>query len=118
MPHLTIHAQLTVMTTSSTVYLAMSDFGETSQNAALGSFVYAMPDRTSSRTAICTDLCTHAPSIDFATRLSKILALRTKAPVYVGCSVSLTGMTTEEELELLREVVKQIMASHEAQSKK
>ena len=37
-------------------------------------------------------------SIEFATRVAKILVRRTGTPVYVGCSAAFGGMGIEEEM--------------------
>jgi hypothetical protein len=65
--------------------------------------------RTNERNVISTPLSTSGSSIDYATRLAKILARRMKSPVYVGCSMNFAGTTTEEEMEGLTAVVGQIM---------
>jgi len=75
----------------------------------LGSFVYAMPDVMNDRNVISTPLTTSGSSIDYATRMAKILARRMKKPVYVGCSMNFAGMTAEEEMEGLTVAVEKIM---------
>ena len=64
-----------------------------------------MPDRFDARNSISTTLATTPGTIEYATRLAKILARRLSGPVYVGCSVSVEGMTVEEEMEGLSVVV-------------
>ena len=61
--------------------------------------------RTNTSNVISTDLVTSGSSIEYATRLAKILARKTNAPVYVGCSMNLAGMTMEEEMEGLTAIV-------------
>ena len=61
------------------------------------------------RNVISTPLSTSDSSIDYATRLAKILARKTKQPVYVGCSMTFTGTTAEEEMEGFTAIVDQIM---------
>ena len=58
---------------------------------------------------LSTALYTLPSSIDFATRVAKILARRTELPAYVGCSVGSLGATVEEELEAVRLAVKSVM---------
>ena len=48
---------------------------------------------------LSTPLYALPPSIEFATRVAKIIAKRTKKPAYVGCSVVFEGATVDEEME-------------------
>lgn len=48
-------------------------------------------------------------SIDFATRVAKILARKTGKPAYVGCSVIFGSGGVEEEVEAMKVVVEGIM---------
>jgi hypothetical protein len=54
------------------------------------------------------------PTLEFTTRLAKLLARRTQRPTYVGNSVSLAstglGGTVEEEMEAFRKVVEVALA--------
>jgi hypothetical protein len=54
-------------------------------------------------------LITVEPTLEFTTRLAKLLAKKTQIPVYVGNSLSLAdtglGGTMEEELEAFKKVV-------------
>jgi uncharacterized protein YutE (UPF0331/DUF86 family) len=61
-----------------------------------------------------TPLYTSDSSIDYANRMAKILARRMDLPVYVGCSLNLSGVTTEEEMESLTALTKVIMAKWNA----
>ena len=65
--------------------------------------------RGDERNVISTALSTSVSSIDYATRMAKILARRMKQPVYVGCSMNFAGSTVEEEMEGLTAAVDQIM---------
>lgn len=58
---------------------------------------------------ISTALASSGSSLDYATRVAKILAKRMKQPIYVGCSVNLAGTTVEEEMEGLVTAVDQIV---------
>lgn len=62
---------------------------------------------------LSTPLFTHGSTLDFTTRLSKLLARRTNKPVYVGNSTSFSsagmGGTVEEEMEGFRRVVEVVM---------
>lgn len=67
---------------------------------------------------ISTPLYTLPSTIDFATRLAKVLARRTGRPAYVGSSVSFAGSanggTVEEETEGFRRIVEVVMAEYTA----
>lgn len=62
---------------------------------------------------LSTPLFTHSATLDFTTRLSKVLARRVSKPVYVSSSMSFvnTGMggTVEEEMEGFKRVVEVVM---------
>jgi hypothetical protein len=81
--------------------------------APLGSFVYAMPNARSPTDVLSTPLFTQGATLDFATRLSKVLARRTNKPVYVGNSTTFAnagmGGTVEEEMAAFRRVVEVVM---------
>jgi hypothetical protein len=65
--------------------------------------------RASPTETLSTPLFTHGGTLDFTTRLSKLLARKTGKPVYVGNSISFAsagmGGTVEEEMEGFRRVV-------------
>ncbi len=65
--------------------------------------------RVDEKNVLSTALYESGSSIDYATRTAKILARRTKEPVYVGCSMNFAGTTIEEEMEGLTKVVDTIM---------
>ncbi|RMJ24973.1 hypothetical protein PHISP_04171 [Aspergillus sp. HF37] len=92
------------------VFLATTLPGDSGEKP-LGSFVYAMPDRTSPRTALSTTLCPSQSSEEYATRVAKILATRMDRPVYVGSSIKSEqlGLTVEEEMEGVRSIVDAVM---------
>lgn len=54
------------------------------------------------------------PTIEFTTRLAKLLARKTQRPVYVGNSISLAstglGGSVEEELDAFKKVVEVTLA--------
>ncbi|KAI9038714.1 proteasome assembly chaperone 4 family protein [Aspergillus affinis] len=109
--HTTAHIHLTMLETCVTTFLTTSTPGDSGGTMKpMGSFVYAMPDRTNPRTAISTTLYT-SPTVEYTTRVAKILARRTRTPVYVGCSIDPTGLslTVEEEMEGLTKIVDAIM---------
>jgi hypothetical protein len=63
--------------------------------------------------ALSTPLHTSEPTLEFTTRLAKLLARRTGKPVYVGNSISFAsagmGGTVEEEMEGFKKVVEVVM---------
>lgn len=72
-----------------------------------------VPQRAKPAETLSTPLYTHGGTLDFATRLSKVLARKTGKPVYVGNSSSFAsagmGGTVEEEMEGFRRVVEVVM---------
>jgi hypothetical protein len=58
---------------------------------------------------LSTALCTVEPTLEFTTRLAKLLARRTQLPTYVGNSISFAstglGGTVEEEMDAFKRVV-------------
>ncbi|KAG6006397.1 hypothetical protein E4U43_000441 [Claviceps pusilla] len=75
----------------------------------MGSFVYALPNRFDDKQPLATTLFPSESSIEFTTRLAKLLARRAQLPVYVTNSVSFAnagmGGTVEEELEAFKTIV-------------
>lgn len=61
-----------------------------------------------------TALCESGSSIEYATRVSKILARKTKLPAYVSCSMNFAGITPDEEIEGLTRVIEEIMMKFNA----
>lgn len=62
---------------------------------------------------LSTPLYTYESSVEFTTRLAKLLARKTKKAVYVGNSISFAsagmGGTVEEEMEGFKKVVEVVM---------
>jgi hypothetical protein len=62
---------------------------------------------------LSTPLYTYESSVEFTTRLAKLLARKTERPVYVGNSISFEsagmGGTVEEEIEGFKRVVEVVM---------
>ncbi|KAJ5642348.1 hypothetical protein N7490_006348 [Penicillium lividum] len=106
--HTTAHVHLTFLGNCTTLFLTTSTPGDSAGSyKPLGSFVYAMPDRTSSKQTISTTIYTAPSSIEYTTRVAKILARRTGKPIYVGCSIDPNGLglAVEEEMEGLSKIV-------------
>ncbi|KAI4123793.1 MAG: hypothetical protein LQ338_005097 [Usnochroma carphineum] len=108
-PHTTLHLQITRLETSNLIFLTSTDPSTSGSLSSLGSFVYAMPNRYQPSDPLCTPLYSLPGSIDFATRVAKILARRTGKPVYVGCSIVLGNPTVEEEVAYVRAAVGEAM---------
>jgi hypothetical protein len=57
---------------------------------------------------LSTPLCTVEPTLEFTTRMAKLVARKTQLPAYVGNSVSFAntglGGTVEEEMEAFKQV--------------
>ncbi|KAE8146918.1 hypothetical protein BDV25DRAFT_43754 [Aspergillus avenaceus] len=110
-PHTTAHVHLTLKGTCTMVFLATSTLGESAGSVKpMGSFIYAMPDRTNPRNTLSTTLYTSA-NVEYTTRVAKILARRMQVPVYVGCSIDPVALElmVEEEMEGLTQIVDVIM---------
>ncbi|OAL44383.1 hypothetical protein IQ07DRAFT_605148 [Pyrenochaeta sp. DS3sAY3a] len=111
-PYTNIHLQLTNNGPNLILFLTTAT-PESASSTPLGSFVYAMPNRASSSDTLSTPLYTHGGTLDFTTRLSKVLARKTGKPVYVGNSISFAtagmGGTVEEEMEGFRRVVEVVL---------
>ncbi|KHO00541.1 uncharacterized protein MAM_01319 [Metarhizium album ARSEF 1941] len=75
----------------------------------MGSFVYALPNRLDDKLPLSTTLFSSENSVEFTTRLAKLLARRVQLPVYVTNSMSFAnaglGGTVEEEMEAFRNIV-------------
>jgi hypothetical protein len=134
-PEARIHLRLTIQTTSLLLFVTTTLNGDTSTTAPLGSFVYALPDvsclshhcnsiipcnprltsseRLNAGQTLSTPLYTYESSIEFTTRLAKLLARKTAKPVYVGNSISFAsagmGGTVDEEMEGFKKVVEVVM---------
>ncbi|OCK76153.1 hypothetical protein K432DRAFT_306979 [Lepidopterella palustris CBS 459.81] len=118
-----IHLHLTNLRTSLLLFFTTTS-GETASTAAsLGSFVYAMPNRTNrAAPSLSTPLYTQSSTLDFATRLAKVLAKRVGKPVYVGNSISFAaagmGGTVEEEMEAFKRCVEVVVGVLEMEAER
>jgi hypothetical protein len=68
-----------------------------------------LPQRYNPNQPLSTPLCTVGPTLEFTTRLAKLLARKTQRPTYVGNSISFAstglGGTVEEEMDAFKKVV-------------
>lgn len=109
-PDTNIHLHITHQTHSLLVFLASSTTGASSITASCSSLVYALPNvRDPQAQPLSTALYNRASSVDFATRLAKVLARRLDLPVYVGGEVSVWG--TEDEGAALRRCVEVVVGA-------
>ncbi|KAJ5099903.1 hypothetical protein N7532_006904 [Penicillium argentinense] len=116
--HTTGHIHLSFLGHCVMVFLATSTPGDSAGSVkSLGSFVYAMPDRTSSKSTIATTIYTSPSSIEYTTRVAKIITRRIGMPIYVGCSIDTNalGLQVEEEMEGLTHIVNLVVEKYEAQ---
>ncbi|KAK4138565.1 hypothetical protein BT67DRAFT_413035 [Trichocladium antarcticum] len=109
-----IYLNLTVKAKAIMLFLTSASAEEAAAPTPLGSFVYALPDRYNPSQPLSTPLCTVEPTLEFTTRLAKLLARRTQLPTYVGNSISFAstglGGTVEEEMDAFRKVVEVTLA--------
>ncbi|KAJ5010907.1 hypothetical protein K4K57_006506 [Colletotrichum sp. SAR 10_99] len=115
-----IHIHLTVKAKTATLFLTSTTQDEPSSTAALGSFVFALPNRLDPAQPLSTAIYSVESTVEFATRMAKLLAKRADMPVYVGCSVNLGGtamaLSVEEEMEAFRAVVGVVTARLKGQA--
>ncbi|TQS39303.1 hypothetical protein Golomagni_00174 [Golovinomyces magnicellulatus] len=112
-PGTRVHLQITIRTTSVIVFLTTRGEHESHSRSSLGSFIYALPDRLNPGQSISTPLCINEPTLEFTTRLAKILSRKLNKPVYVGGSASFAyagGGTVEEEAEGFKRIVEVVMS--------
>ncbi|KAJ0149547.1 hypothetical protein CTA2_556 [Colletotrichum tanaceti] len=103
-----IHAHLTTKTKAATLFLTSVTQDEQPGPSALGSFVYALPNRLDPAQPISTAIYSVESTLEFTTRMARVLAKRSNLPVYVGCSIALggsaMGLSVEEEMEAFRAI--------------
>jgi flagellar biosynthesis protein FlhB len=124
-----IHIRLATLDKAVMVYLTTATPNDAS-TTPMGSLVYALPDvrhtmhtfiplvnkntnlswqRFNPQQPLATTLFSVEPTLEFTTRLAKLLARKASLPVYVTNSMSFVdagmGGTVEEEMEALRNIV-------------
>jgi hypothetical protein len=116
-PAVKISLQLTLASHHILLFLTTSSTDSPSSACSLGSFVYALPNRLNPSQPLSTPLYNQASTLDFATRMAKLLAKKTGVPTYVGNSMSFAGAgrggDVEEEMEGFRMVVKVVLGEVE-----
>ncbi|KAI1651859.1 uncharacterized protein F4817DRAFT_83729 [Daldinia loculata] len=104
-----IHLRLTIKSKVIMLFLTTVAADEEDQSVPMGSFVYALPDKYNPSQPLSTTIFAVEATLEFTTRLAKILVKKTQMPVYVGNSISFAntglGGTVEEEMEALKRVV-------------
>ena len=70
--------------------------------------------RFNSSQPLATSLFPHEPTLEFTTRMAKLLARKTDLPVYVTNSISFVnagmGGTVEEEMEAFKNIAEVVLA--------
>ncbi|KAI3321754.1 hypothetical protein HD806DRAFT_501865 [Xylariaceae sp. AK1471] len=104
-----IHMRLKIQSKAILLFLTTVAAEDSDKPAPMGSFVYALPDKYNPSQPLSTTIYSAEATLEFTTRLAKILAKKTKMPVYVGNSISFAntglGGTMEEEMEAFKQVV-------------
>ncbi|KAI1639737.1 hypothetical protein F4809DRAFT_594206 [Biscogniauxia mediterranea] len=104
-----IHLRLTLKSKVVLIFLTTVAADEADKSAPMGSFVYALPDKYNPNTPLATTIYSVEETLEFTTRLAKLLAKKTNMPIYLGNSISLANMglggTMEEEMEVFKKVV-------------
>ncbi|KAH9909878.1 hypothetical protein F4778DRAFT_22661 [Xylariomycetidae sp. FL2044] len=108
-----VHMRLTVKAKAILLFLTTVAPDEAGKPAPMGSFVYSLPDRYNANQPLSTTIYSVEATLEFTTRLAKILAKKTQMPVYVGNSISFAntglGGTMEEEMEAFRKVAEVVL---------
>ncbi|OAA64497.1 hypothetical protein SPI_03144 [Niveomyces insectorum RCEF 264] len=114
-----IHVRLTTRAKSLMLFVTTAGTEDAAGSLSpLGSLVYAVPDRFNPGAPLCTNLYVEENSLEFATRLARLVAKKTQLPAYVSSSLSLERMglggTVEEVLEAFRAVTGTFLYGKEA----
>ncbi|KAB5563035.1 hypothetical protein GE09DRAFT_768310 [Coniochaeta sp. 2T2.1] len=104
-----VYLHLTARSKYIMLFVTTASAEEVGTATPLGSFVYALPDRFNPSQPLSTALFTVEPTVEFTTRLAKLVVRKTGLPAYVGNSLSLAstglGGTVEEEMDAFKRVV-------------
>ncbi|RSM08445.1 hypothetical protein CEP52_004692 [Fusarium oligoseptatum] len=108
-----IYVRLSTKAKSVLLNLTTASQDELATPTSMGSFVYALPNRLDPVQPLSTTLYSSESSVEFTTRLAKLLARRTQLPVYVSNSMSFAdagmGGTVEEEMEAFKTIVQIVL---------
>ncbi|KAI1429579.1 hypothetical protein F5Y12DRAFT_710065 [Xylaria sp. FL1777] len=103
-----IHMRLTIQSKAILLFVTTVSAEDSDKPAPMGAFVYALPDKYNPNQPLSTTLYSTEATLEFTTRLARILAKKTNMPVYVGNSISFAntglGGTMEEEMEAFKQV--------------
>ncbi|KAI1129480.1 hypothetical protein F5Y10DRAFT_152439 [Nemania abortiva] len=103
-----IHMRLTIQSKAILLFVTTVAAEDSDKPAPMGSFVYALPDKYNPNQPISTTIYSAEATLEFTTRLARIIAKKTNMPVYVGNSISFAstglGGTMEEEMEAFKQV--------------
>ncbi|KAI1117258.1 hypothetical protein F5Y14DRAFT_376637 [Nemania sp. NC0429] len=104
-----IHMRLTIQSKAILLFITTVAAEDLDKPAPMGSFVYAIPDRYNPSQPLSTTIYSAEATLEFTTRLARILAKKINMPVYVGNSISFAstglGGTMEEEMAAFKQVV-------------
>jgi hypothetical protein len=104
-----IYMRLSTQAKAILLSLTSSSLDELGATSPMGSFVYALPDRFNAQQPLATTLFSMESTVEFTTRLARLLARKTQLPVYVSNSMKLDsagmGGTVEEEMEAFKDIV-------------
>ncbi|RSL45429.1 hypothetical protein CEP53_010792 [Fusarium sp. AF-6] len=108
-----IYLRLSTKAKSVLLNLTTASQDELATPTSMGSFVYALPNRLDPVQPLSTTLYSSESSVEFTTRMAKLLARRTQLPVYVSNSMSFAdagmGGTIEEEMEAFKTIVQIVL---------
>ncbi|UNI22395.1 hypothetical protein JDV02_008287 [Purpureocillium takamizusanense] len=108
-----IYIRLSTQAKAIMLSLTTASQDELAAPKSMGSFVYGIPDRFNAQQPLATTLFSHEPTVEFTTRLARLLARRANLPVYVTNSMSFAnagmGGTVEEEMEALKGIVEVVL---------
>ncbi|KAF5548931.1 20S proteasome chaperone domain-containing protein [Fusarium phyllophilum] len=109
-----IYLRLSTKAKSIVLFLTTATQDELATPVSMGSFVYALPNRLDQAQPLSTTLYSSEASVEFTTRLAKLLARKSQLPVYVTNSISFAnagmGGTVEEEMEAFKTIVQVVSA--------
>lgn len=116
-----IYLRLSTKAKSVLLNLTTASQDELATPTSMGSFVYALPNRLNPVQPLSTTLYSSESSVEFTTRLAKLLARRTQLPVYVSNSMSFAdagmGGTVEEEMEAFKTIVQIVLGKLQPSAK-
>ncbi|QPG94089.1 hypothetical protein C2857_004587 [Epichloe festucae Fl1] len=108
-----IYLRLSTQAKALVLSLTTAAQGEVGSPKPMGSFVYALPNRFDDKQPLATTLFPSESSLEFTTRLAKLLVRRVQLPVYVTNSASFAnagmGGTVEEEMGAFKNIAEVIL---------